>query len=123
MAQKIELSDEQISHVVLNGEFSGEVLGSKKNVAVVMSQSWCPQWTMLNRWIDSLPDYPDLDIYIVVYDRKNYFREFMHFKETVFGNYEVPYIRYYIEGKLVKASNYTSKGFFCEVFGLKVCME
>jgi hypothetical protein len=123
MAERIELSDEQISDAIKNGEFGNDVLCSKKNVAVIMSQSWCPQWSMLNRWLDAYADNPDIDIYVVVYDKKNYFREFLHFKETVFGNDAVPYIRYYIGGKLVKETNYTSKDFFCGVFGLKYCTE
>ena len=40
----------------------------------------------------------------------------MRFKETVFRNHQVPYIRYYIEGRLVKETNYTSKDFFLKVF-------
>lgn len=116
MISKCELSKEQIRAAIRGGEFGDDVIRAGKNVAVIMSQSWCPQWTMVSRWLESIPEETDLNIFTVVYDGKDYFHEFMAFKETVFGNSEVPYIRYYIEGKLVKETNYTSKDFFLKVF-------
>jgi hypothetical protein len=123
MAARIELSEEQIADAIERGEFGTDILRSKKNVAVFMSQSWCPQWLMVDRWLSAMADSPDLNIYVVVYDQKSYFRKFMSFKESVFGNDQVPYIRYYVDGALVKETNYTSKDFFCEAFGLKYCVE
>jgi len=118
MATTHELTGEQIAFAIENREFGDDVLLSNRCVAVVLSQSWCPQWMMVSRWLDKLPDEADIDIYISVYDRKDYYQEFMHFKETVFDNREVPYIRYYRDGKLFKETNYTSKDFFLKSFGM-----
>ena len=40
----------------------------------------------------------------------------MQFKETHFGNYEIPYIRYYKNGTLVSESNYTTSADFLARF-------
>lgn len=116
MSRKHELTEEQIRTAIGNGEFGDDVIRSARNVAVVMSQSWCPQWMAVSRWIDAVPDEADVEIFVVVYDGKKYFNEFMTFKETVFGNSDVPYIRYYVDGKLIKETNYTSKDFFLKTF-------
>jgi hypothetical protein len=118
MIQIYKLTKEQIRTAISNGEFGDDVIKSNKNVAVIMSQSWCPQWIMLNLWIKTIPKESDIRIYTSVYDQESYFNEFMYFKETVFLNQKVPYIRYYIDGKCVKETNYTSKGFFLNVFKL-----
>jgi len=36
----------------------------------------------------------------------------MTFKENAFGNDQVPYVRYYRDGKLAHESNYIDKGGF-----------
>ena len=98
------------------GEFGDDVIRSARCIAVVMSQSWCPQWTAVDRWMNTLPAEAEISIFSVVYDNEPYFEEFMRFKETVFRNHQVPYIRYYIDGRLVKETNYTSKDFFLKAF-------
>ena len=119
MSKKFELTEEQIHLAIKNGEFSDEIIRSGKKVAVVMSQGWCPQWMMVDRWLDKLPEEADINIFVTVYDKENYYQEFMHFKETVFGNRQVPYIRYYLDGVLFKETNYTSKDFFLKAFDFK----
>jgi hypothetical protein len=116
MSHTVKLSEAQIRTALSNGEFGDDVIKSTKNVAVIMSQSWCPQWLMLNLWLKTLPKESDIHIYTTVYDQELYYEEFMAFKETVFKNWEIPYIRYYIDGKCIKETNYTSRGFFLNVF-------
>ena len=113
-----KLKDEQIQNAIKNKEFDEKIIKSKVNVAVIMSQSWCPQWRYTEMWLDELDEIPDLDIYVIIYDTKKYYEEFMAFKENIFGNYEIPYIRYYKDGKIIKESNYTSKESFLRNFNL-----
>jgi len=114
----LELNDSQINETIKNGEFDLSIITSKKNVAVVMTQSWCPQWSMVKSWLTSLKDNENIDIYLIIYDEKSYFEEFLVFKETILGNFDIPYIRYYTDGKLIKETNFTSKDFFLKTFNL-----
>ena len=116
MARRLTLTQAQIRRAIDSGEFGNDVVRSAPRVAVVMTQSWCPQWHAVSRWIDELAQEAGLDIFTVVYDEEPFYEEFMHFKETVFGNGLIPYIRYYAEGRLVKETNYTSKDFFLKAF-------
>jgi len=111
-----KLTREDISNVIKNKEFDQKIINSAKNTAVIMTQSWCSQWNMVKNWINDLPDDPELDIFVVIYDLENYYESFMSFKENVFGNYEIPYIRYYIDGKLVDESNFIGKEGFLKKF-------
>jgi hypothetical protein len=116
MIHTYKLTEEQIRTALAHGEFGDDVIKANRNVAVIMSQSWCPQWFMLNLWLKTLPKESDIHIFTTVYDQEIYQDEFMKFKETVFLNREIPYIRYYINGTFVKDTNYTSRGFFLNVF-------
>lgn len=116
MLRIFKLTDEQIRETIIHGEFSNDIICSNAKTAIIMSQSWCPQWMMVNHWLKTIPENFDIHIYTSIYDKEKYYHEFMHFKETVFKNHEVPYIRYYINGNLVKETNYTSKDFFMNVF-------
>ena len=116
MTQRHRLTEPQIRHAIEHGEFGGDVIRSARNVAVIMSQSWCPQWHAVSRWLDALPPEKEILVFSVVYDEEPFYEEFMRFKETVFGNGEIPYIRYYRDGKLIRETNYTSKDFFLKAF-------
>ncbi len=54
----------------------------------------------------------------VEYDRESFFEDFMEFKENVFGNRSVPYVRYYRDGELIAESNYISRQGFLSKLGL-----
>jgi hypothetical protein len=114
--ETISLSEAQIHLTISKGEFPDDIINSEKNVAVIMTQSWCPQWMMMSLWLKTISVESSVNIYSIIYDKEPYFNEFMTFKENVFGNRQVPYVRYYIDGKLVKETNYTSKDFFLGVF-------
>lgn len=110
------LTEQQIQDTISEKEFPDGILNTGKNVAIIMTQSWCPQWMMMSSWLKNIDAESDINIYTVIYDKEPYFHEFMTFKETIFGNRQVPYVRYYIGGKLVKETNYTSKDFFISAF-------
>lgn len=111
------LTDKQAECAIKAKEFSQEVIASKKFVAVVLTQGWCPQWVAMRYWLHKLDmdkelQSLELDIYEYVYNESDLFEKFMHFKETVFGNDQVPYVRYYVCGKLIAETNFVSKEIF-----------
>lgn len=117
-----KLTEEQIRAAMARGEFADDVIPPKRNVAVLMTQSWCGQWLIMQHWLakearkgadhDSL----EIDLFVLEYDQEPHFAEFLAFKEQVFGNTYVPYLRFYRDGRLVKESNYLPKSAFFAVF-------
>lgn len=114
MIKRHEITKEQALYAIKNGEFGGDVL-SNVNVIVIMTQDWCPQWINMNRWIYGLETDKDIEIYELVYNKTDYYNAFMKFKENVFGNSSVPYLRFYKNGKLINETNYISIQKFREI--------
>lgn len=111
----------QIEQAMKEGEFGKEIIHSRDNVAIVMSQEWCPQWQMVKSYLARLmagggPADTDIDVYEIVYDRLEIFNKVLRFKEDVFVNDLIPYIRYYKNGIFVKSTNYVSETFFLSQF-------
>ena len=71
----------------------------------------------MRRWIEAFDKPADIELYYNEYDNENSFQEIMNFKENRWHNYEVPYIRYYREGKYLCDSNYVSPEGFLKLFG------
>jgi hypothetical protein len=105
-----EISKDQALFCRDHGEFEEQILSSSEKVAVFLTQSWCPQWLAMKRFIGDLPD---CSIFYLEYDLTDFFDSFCTFKEEVFGNDQVPYIRYYRNGKLTGESNAVSAKEFC----------
>lgn len=82
MAEILRISESEIRDTMFNGEFSSSITSSNRNVGVILTQDWCPQWTYMERWIQAMPNRDDLDLYLVKYNRECYFEEFMSFKEN-----------------------------------------
>ena len=109
MINRLQLTKEQALFAIKNGEFSDNVISSKNKVVVIMTQNWCPQWASMYSWIYSLELDIDIDIYELIYNKADYFHEFMAHKENVWQNYDVPYLRFYKNGKLYTESNYINQ--------------
>jgi hypothetical protein len=99
------------------GEFSADIVGAAESVAVVLTQSWCPQWTRMRAYLESAVEGPGFVAFWVEYDREAFFGPFMRFKEESFGNREVPYVRYYRGGSLVAQSNFVDRDRFLSLLG------
>jgi hypothetical protein len=112
----INLTDEDLVEAVSQGDFSDKILKSHDRVAVVLTQSWCPQWMMMRHWLNRMEE--DLQIYYGEYEKMESYHSFMYFKENSFGNNLVPYIRFYEKGKLIGESNYCNRESFLEKIGL-----
>jgi hypothetical protein len=121
MIQCKKVPHDEVLLAIKNMEFSPEIIMAGKKVAIVMSQSWCPEWKLMNRYINTLcthEDYKEEEIVIwtLIYDGTDYFDEFRNFKENSFQNYGIPYTRFYRDGKLVKTSNFLGKLDFIKSF-------
>jgi hypothetical protein len=93
---------------VEKGEFDPSLLG---HTAIILTQSWCPQWTAMHAYLEKA-DRNGLDILYIEYDKLSWFEGFMTFKEQTFKNREIPYVRYYKDGKCIAQSNFvTLEGF------------
>jgi hypothetical protein len=99
------------------GEFSPSIIGAAPSVAVVMTQSWCPQWARMRSYLEPIGGGEGVAVFWVEYDREPFFEPFMSFKEGTFGNHEVPYVRYYRAGELAAQSNYVERDRFLALLG------
>jgi hypothetical protein len=115
MIQRNIIKTEQAMYAIENGEFDTKILTSKNKVIVILTQDWCPQWIDMKSWVYSLELEEDIEIYELEYNKTDYFNEFMSFKESRWKNYNVPYVRFYKEGNLVKETNYISKSQFIDI--------
>ncbi len=104
-----QISKDQALFCINHQEFGNEIISSAKMVAVILTQSWCPQWLSMKGFIDALEG---CEIFFLEYDLVDFFDRFRMFKENIFGNDEVPYIRYYRNGKVTTTSNAVSKSEF-----------
>lgn len=113
----IELTDADLQETIDAGELPGKIVNSRNRVAVVLTQSWCPQWMMMKRWLRNVKE-EELNIYWVEYEKTDMYQPFMRFKENVFLNFQVPYVRYYRDGKFTGDSNYCNRESFLHSLGL-----
>ena len=110
-----EISKEQALACVTHKEFGDDIICSAENVAVILTQSWCPDWLAMKVL---LADFSGSEVYYLEYDRADYADIFRKFKEDVFGNDLIPYIRYYRNGLLTKVSNAVPEDVFKENLGI-----
>ena len=108
-----KLTEAECRAAIKDGEFSKEIIGATPTVVLALTQSWCPQWTRMRPWLAELGE--DVSCRFVEYDIEPFFDDFRRFKEGVFHNEEVPYYRYYRDGKLIKESNYLDKSGFLHI--------
>ena len=110
-----EISKEQAVTCLEKKEFGADIICAASKVAVILTQSWCPQWLAMKRFVG---DVTGCEVFFVEYDLVDYFERFRTFKEKVFGNDEIPYIRYYEGGKLIAESNAVSQEEFLKRIGI-----
>jgi hypothetical protein len=107
-----KLAREECLAAMKAGEFPTSVREAAPGVAIVLTQSWCPQWAWMRSYLTAQKPDPNLEIFWVEYDLEDFFEPFMGFKETVLGNDQVPYVRYYRDGALAAQSNFIDQGGF-----------
>ena len=121
----LKLTREECFFAVEHGEFAEEIRGKTPKTAIILTQSWCPQWTAMHRYLNEAEKKAhdasiDLSIFFIEYDKESWFEEFMVFKENEFKNREIPYVRYYQDGKCIKDSNFISLHGFLGHLGINV---
>ncbi len=109
MIKLTELTEEESLKAIERGEFSEEILNSAERVIVILTQSWCPDWIAQRSVFAFLAGWDNLKVYYLEYDRKDFGQKFMIFKESVFRNGEIPYLRFYRGGQFESDSNYSGR--------------
>ena len=118
MIKRLKMPREQILTAMRDGDFSDDVLSQSEYVVIIMTQDWCPQWKYMENLIYDIDSEEDVTVFELIYNKSDYFAEFMRFKEVVFKNHQIPYIRYYRNGALVNESNAVN----CDAF-LQNCLK
>ena len=109
------LTKKQLDALLSEGEFPESVRLAAPKVVVVMTQDWCVQWADMAAY---LPDFVEqAAIFTVEYNRLPEFERIMSFKEDVFNNRQVPYVRFYRDGRLVRQSNWIPRASFAAMLG------
>jgi hypothetical protein len=109
------------------GDFAPSLTGGPA-AAIILTQSWCPQWHEVRRFLPEAERraaafYPGgIPILTVEYDIAPWEGlrgdDFMAFKERVYNNHEIPYIRYYRQGGFYRDSNFISLQGFLDRLGI-----
>ena len=106
-----KLSEADCKTAMETGDFDPAIV-SGPAVAIILTQSWCPQWAAMKAYLPKVEAELDVKIFYVEYDLEKWEKleneAFMAFKENVFKNREIPYVRYYINGKFSRDSNFIS---------------
>jgi hypothetical protein len=111
-----ELTEAECVEAMEKGEFNPSLV-SGPAAAIILTQSWCPQWTAMRAYLPDIEKrIPELSIYYIEYDIASWknldHQTFMTFKESAFKNREIPYVRYYKNGAFSRDGNYiSSEGF------------
>ena len=91
------------------------------NSALILTQSWCPQWKAMKSYLgEAEKSLSGLKIFYIEYDLASFCDEFMAFKENTFENREIPYVRYYKDGKCQSWSNFVSLEGFLHRLGVPI---
>lgn len=122
MLTQKKLRHEDALEAVRTGDFPAAVREASPKTAIVLTQSWCPEWKHMKRYLASLETDSalageEITVWYLVYDGTDYFDSFRNFKEKVLGNDRIPYVRYYRDGRLAGESNFTGKLDFLRSFG------
>ena len=111
-----KLTEAECRAAMETGDFDASLLAGSA-AAIILTQSWCPQWTAMKNYLLKAEEamdkiYGGVRIYYVEYDIESWESlnndAFMVFKENTFKNRQIPYIRYYRDGAYVRDSNYIS---------------
>lgn len=113
------IDDKTILEMIKKKEIPESIYNSSEHVALVLTQSWCPQWLSMRLWLQRLAKKsPHVHIYFLEYDKSPHFGPFMQFKENHLGNDLVPYVRYFSKGEYQGDSNFCGEEHFRDVLGI-----
>lgn len=104
-----KLAEAECRGAIADGDFAASLLASAPFVAIVLTQSWCPQWAWMRSYLQDIASRDDTAIYWIEYDHEPFYVDFLEFKEGKYGNREIPYVRYYRDGVLQRESNFIDR--------------
>jgi len=104
-----KMTVQQAKDAMENGEFGKDLVEASDKVAVILTQSWCPQWKEMREYAHYIDG---AALFYLEYDKTDFFDEFRAFKEETLGNDQIPYVRYYRGGRLVAQSNFVPETTF-----------
>ena len=116
------IQDQMARRMIEIGEVPVDIKNSAENVAVVVTQSWCGDWKFMQSWltdgstIGADSDDMAIRVYTYEYDKTAMRTDFMQFKEGVWKNELIPYVRYYKKGSYIGDSNALGKDSFVSRF-------
>ena len=107
-----KLTEAECRAAMETGDFDAALV-SGPAAAIVLTQSWCPQWTAMKAYLPKVEEeLGDVKLYYVEYDIERWENleneAFMLFKENTYNNRAIPYVRYYRNGVYGRDSNYIS---------------
>lgn len=108
-----QFTEGEIRRTLREGEIPPEIREPAPYLVSVWTQDWCPQWIDMQQWI--LTECGDVPVYLLVYNRHPLFKDILDFKEQVWKNLEIPYVRHYRRGKLIKEHNWIPREKFHEL--------
>jgi hypothetical protein len=111
-----KLTETECKAAMETGDFDAALV-SGPAAAIILTQSWCPQWTSMKTYLPKIEqDLNDVRLYYAEYDieawEKLDHEAFMAFKEDTYNNREIPYVRYYRNGVFTRDSNFISEDGF-----------
>jgi len=117
-----KLTEAEARFAMAQGDFAEEIRNSAPFVAIILTQSWCPQWRFMKSYLEEgdarLNAAVKTHIYYLEYDLEDWYEEFLPFKENTFQNWDVPYVRYYRNGACISESNFiAAQGFMSRLVG------
>jgi hypothetical protein len=119
MASMKKLKKDQALKAIKDQEFGKDVTDSAKHVAVILTQDWCPQWGSMHAYLKPMKDKPGTAIWYCEYNVETFYEDFLNLKEEQWKNKQIPYVRYYTDGKFKDDSNYVPEEKFLSLLGIK----
>lgn len=102
------IDEKEMQIIIDTKEVSDNIKNASENVLAIFTQDWCGDWKGLERELNANENNSDIDItiFICMYNQTSLYEPFMNFKETVWKNALIPYLRYYKNGSFVKDTNH-----------------
>ena len=103
-----KIDDKEMQNIIDTKEVSDLIKNASKNVLAIFTQDWCGDWKGLERElkVNEEKSPVDITIFICLYNESPLYESFMSFKENVWQNELIPYLRYYKKGSFIKDGNH-----------------
>ncbi|WP_295162292.1 hypothetical protein [uncultured Brachyspira sp.] len=113
------IDEKEMQNIIDTKEISDNIKNDSENVIAIFTQNWCGDWKGLQRELNANEKTCPIDItiYVCLYNESSLYESFMNFKETVWNNDLIPYLRYYKNGSFIKDTNHLPFQRLIKIFG------